>query len=413
MPTPTPAEQGPVRAPAVGRTYTTWTTDDLDVAEALTNGGSLQRAADLCWALLGDGRVWAALETRVKGLLGLPLAWEGAGDGRSSGRVIRALEGGDWYNAHSEAALTSIFAWGLLLGVGLGQRVWELRNGRWLGILRPYDARYLRWDAQRRVWVVRTEKGDVDIVLGDRRWVLYAPSCSGRPDGDERPWMYGAWRRAGRPWLLKYLALGDFGHHSQIHGSAIRTAEYDPASYENGKPPSLAIRDNLCAALGDVGADASLIPPPGLKLKLLEATARTWEMFPAQTDLAAREIVIAITGQASSTEIQQGQETGATLHGTVRGDLIRTDGQTGATFAHDQLLEDYAELNFGSRELAPWPRWKTDPPVNAQQRGAAMKALGEGIAALDAAAPDGKRVDRLAVFEQAGIPLVDAPAPTP
>jgi hypothetical protein len=63
--------------------------------------------------------------------------------------------------------------------------------------------------------------------------------------------------------------------------------------------------------------------------------------------------------------------------------------------------------------LAPWPRWKTEAPVNAKARGEAMKALGEGIAALDAAAPAGKRVDRLAVFEQAGIPLMDAPAPPP
>lgn len=38
-----------------------------------------------------------------------------------------------------------------------------------------------------------------------------------------------------------------------------------------------------------------------------------------------------------------------------------------------------------------------------------MKALGEGIAALDLVAPEGKRVDRLAVFEAAGIPLADAP----
>ena len=134
-------------------------------------------------------------------------------------------------------------------------------------------------------------------------------------------------------------------------------------------------------------------------------------MFPAQTDLAAREIVIAITGQSSSTEITEGQDTGATLHGIVRQDLIEADAGTLSTCLHDQALEDYAEFNFGSRELACWPRWKTEAPTNARARGESMKALGEGIEALDRVAPEGKRVDRLAVFEQAGIPLMDAPAP--
>jgi hypothetical protein len=411
MPTPSADERTAIAAPPVGRTFTRWTTDDLEVAEALTNGGSLQRAADLVWALLGDGRVRAASETRVKGLLRLPLAWDERGDGRSSGRVVRALAGGDWYDAHSEAALANMALWGILLGVGLAQRVWVLRGGRWLGVLKPYDARHLRWDAQRRRWRVRTAAGEVDIVPGDRRWVLYAPSCSGTPDGDERPWMYGAWRACVRPWLGKHFAWGDWMHHSEVHGSPIRT-------WENGSDanavPNKSVRDNLVNTLADIGGNTAVGPPPGIaKLTLLEAVAKTWEQFPASIAAAAVEIVVAITGQSSSTEIVAGQDTGATLHGRVRQDLIESDAETLSTCLHDQALVDYAEVNFGSRELAPWPRWKTDPPANAKARGEAMKSLGDGIQAADAAAPEGMRVDRRAVFEQAGIPLEPVPEPQP
>ena len=416
---PTTEERTVVRAPASGRTFTTWTTDDLEVAEALTAGGSLWRAADLCWALLGDGRVYAALETRVKGLLGLPLSWDESGDRRSAGRVARALEAGDWYEAHSEAALFSLLAWGLLLGVGVAQRVWRLSSsGRWIGVLKPYDARNLRWDTQRRVWIVRTEQGDVEIKDGDRRWVLYAPSCSGDPDGDEKPWMYGAWRRCGKPWLLKLLSLTDFGHHSEVHGSPIRTADYDASLASGGGVTKASVggtaksaRDELGDALSNVGSDSTVIPPAGYKIRLVEAAANTWKMFPAQSDLAAREIVIAITGQSSSTEVVQGQDTGATLHGTVRQDLIDADAETASTCLRDQALVDYAEINFGTNELAPWPRWRTEPPLDIGARGDAMKKLGDGIAALDAVAPEGKRVDRAKLFEDAGIPLEDAPLP--
>ena len=414
MPDPTATERTARATPSAGRTYTLWTPTDVEAAEALVASGSLQRAADLVWALLGDARVKAAAETRVKGLLRLPLAWEEAGDRRSSGRVARALEGGDWYLAHSEAALCSLAMWGILLGVGIAQRVWTLRNGRWLGVLKPYDARFLRWNRVRRTWVVRTADGDEDIRPGDRRWVLYAPSCSGTPDGDDRPWMYGAWRACARPWLLKYDALSDFGHHSQMHGSAIRTADFDASKAGDPKGASAkAIRDDLNNALSDIGADTSIVPAPGYTVRLVEATAKTWEMFPAQTDLAAREIVIAITGQSSSTEISEGQDTGATLHGIVRQDLIEADAQTLSTCIREQCLVDYAALNFATGELAPWPRWKTEAPVNAKARGESMKSLGEGIASLDAVAPEGRRVNRLAVFEQAGIPLEDAPDPVP
>jgi phage gp29-like protein len=150
-----------------------------------------------------------------------------------------------------------------------------------------------------------------------------------------------------------------------------------------------------------------------MALGVLEAAAKTWEMFPGAIQAAAQELVIAITGQSSSTEITQGQDTGATLHGQVRQDLIDADAQTLSTCLRERCLRDYAALNFGDAELAPWPRWKTDPPANAKARGEAMSSLGAGIEALDRVAPEGKRVDRRAVLEAHGIPLEDRPEPAP
>lgn len=403
MSTPSTEHQTVARAPSVGRSFTRWTPDDLEAAEALTAGGQLQRVADLCWALLGDGRVKAALDTRVKGLLRLPIKWDVP---RGGAKVKRALEAeGDWYAMHSEAALFSLFAWGLLLGVGIAQRVWVLRGDRWIGVLRPYNARYLRWDARRRVWVVRTETGDVDILPGNKRWVLYAPSCSGAPDGDELPWMYGAWRALGAPWLGKFFAWGDWQGYGQVHGAPIRTADLSEE-----KPPKAELVTQLGDTLGNVGGDASVIGPPGSKIRLVEAVGNTWQTFKESIAAAAVEIVIALTGQSSSTEIVEGQETGATLHGQVRRDLIGADEQTGSTCTHG-LIEDYCEVNWSDRGIATWARWDTTPPSDAKARGDAMLSLGNGIASIEAVLPPGKVLDRAAEFERAGIPLLDAPTP--
>lgn len=414
--TPTAAPSGEdlraVVGPPSGRVFTRWSTVDLEVAEALTNGGSLQRAADLCWSIMGDGRVRAGLETRVKGLLKLPLTWE-PGE-RASSAPIAKLEGGDFYTAHSEAALYVLAAWGHLLGVGVAQRVWELRDGRWIGVLKPYDARLLRWDTTARKWMIRTASGEVEIKRGDRRWVLYAPASSGAwPDGDERPWMYGAWRACSRAWLGKYFAWGDWQHHAEVHGSPIRTAELSDST-ELLELLTRKIKDDLIAQLGALGGNTAIIPPAGIKkLSLLEAVAKTWEMFPAVMDAASREIVIAITGQASSTEVQQGQETGATLHGQVRQDLIDADARTLATCLREQCLRDYCALNFEGGERAPWPKWRTDPPLNIRARGEAWKAFAEGIEAAEKVAPEGMEIDRAAAFADAGIPLRKKPDAPP
>ena len=409
MSSPSAEDRAVVRAPASGRVFADWTVDDLRIAEALTHGGSLRHAADLCWELLGDGRVHAALETRIKGLLRLPLSWEESGDGRSSGRVVKGLEKGDFYAAHSEAALFSLALWGILLGIGLCQRVWQVRNGRWVGVLKPYDVRNLRWDTQRRVWVVRTDTGDEDITPGNRRWVLYAPSCSGEPDGDERPWMYGAWRCCAAPWLGRDFCWGDWQRFNEVQASGVRVAEMDAAIRLDGPA-----KKDLANQLGTLGSDATIVPPPGVKLKLLEALAKGWESFKESIATAAAELVIAITGQASSTEIAQGQETGSTLHGKVRQDLIEGDATTLSTCLRERSLVDYAEFNYGDRELAPWPKWRTEPPVNIAARGDAFSKLAKGIAELDAVlAEDGVRVVRKPLLEAAGVLTEPLPKPAP
>lgn len=399
------------RAPHA-RSFTDWTPDDLRAADALAQSGNLRLAADLCRAMLGDSRVRGALETRVKGLLRLPVTFEESGDGRKRGRVVRALEAEeDWYNAFSEAALARVASRGIFLGVGLGQLVYAVTSrGREIPVLTPYDERWLRWDTTARKWMVQVDGGrEIEVVPGDGRWFLYAPSCAGIPSGDQRPWDDGAWRAAMKPWLLKDLTgLDDFGHHAQMHGSPIRTADVEV--FDNGKSAvSKDDRRDLANDLGDMGSDASMVPPPGVKLRLLEATAKTWEMFPAAVSMANVELAVAITGQNLSTEVNAGVGTGATLHGTIRQDLIESDAQTLSTALREQALVWWAEFNFGNRDLAPWPAWKTAPPENIEARGRGMTTLAAGIRDAESVAPEGKVVDRQALFEQAGIPLLDAP----
>lgn len=410
------------QAPREGsvRTFIEWTPTLLKSAELLADGGNLRLAADLCEALLGDDRIAAVLGARTRALLGKSVSFE-AGRGRRRRAAVRALEAGeDWWAAFPEASLSRLLSWGILLGVSPGALSWQAHTehdpsnsgaaptpqvqhgGRTLPLLDARHARHLRYDPQTSKWLLTTERGETEIVPGDGTWILYTPY------GSYRPWSQGAWRGLARWFLLKQYALTDFARHSEVHGTPIRAA-LPP----DGKEVSPKLRQQVAADLGDLGSDTGIIMPPGFDLRLIEATAKTWEMFQAQISMADKAITILLAGQNLTTDVSGGSYAAARVHEGVLADEVRSDGESLSTCLHDQVLTHWAEINFGSAQIAPWPLWDLDPPEDVSAVGAGYKALGEGIAALKATlAGTGKCIDVAALYEEHGFVLIDeAPAP--
>ena len=98
-------------------------------------------------------------------------------------------------------------------------------------------------------------------------------------------------------------------------------------------------------------------------MELLEAEAKTWEMFPKQIETANAELSILLVGQNLTSEVQGGSFAAAKIHQNVRDDLVRFDAEALATTLREQVLSWWAEFNFGDARLAPWPNWDTKPPA--------------------------------------------------
>ncbi len=366
-----------------------WSPAQIRAAEVLADGGNLRMAADLCEVLLADDRIQGVLTARTRGLLGLKVDFEKSGDGRRSGSAVKALEAGeDWWAAFPERELGALMDWGILLGVGLAQIDWTDREDapRVVPRLARWHARWLRFDWDQRRWLVAVDGGqEIEIAPGDGSWVLHTPA------GLNRPWADGAWRALSRWWLLKHMARQDFARHSEIHGTPIRAGIAPETS--NRKD-----REELASDLAGLGRDTGMVLPPGYDLKLVEATARTWEMFRAQVEMADLAIAIRLAGQNLTTDVSGGSLAAAKVHQIVRGDLIRFDAESLATTLHDQALTWWAELNFGDRRLAPWPAWPTDPPEDQLVAAQTREAQGKAITALRAAG-----VDVAPVLEEFGL----------
>jgi phage gp29-like protein len=152
-------------------------------------------------------------------------------------------------------------------------------------------------------------------------------------------------------------------------------------------------------------AGSSIALPPGVTLDLLEADANTYETFVARKDAADLGVSVAILGQNLSSEVSGPVSTGATLHGRVMQVYIDADAETLSTCVHDQALVWWAEVNFGTRDLAPWPDWDTSPPEDEAARAAVLNVVAQAINVLSNA---GAPIDVRVLLESYGVPLKDA-----
>lgn len=337
------------------------------------------------------------MTTRTRGMLRLPVEFEASGDKRRSKKAIKALEvGEDFWAAYPESELGPLLDWGILLGVGLAQNVPTTRdNGRVIPRLSRYHERWLRYNWDTRSWSVTTEGlGEAPAVAGDGRWVLHTPY------GEHRPWINGAWRSLSRWWLLKELAREDYARYSEVSGG-IRTGIGSETSTREA-------RQELANDLANLGRDTGICLPKGYDLKIVESTARTWQQFRDQIELANTAITIRIAGQNLTTNVSGGSLAAAQVHLIIRNDEIASDAEAASTTIHDQSLVYWSEWNWGDRNLAPWPLWDTSPPEDELATANARKAQADAIAALKAVG-----VDTTPILEEFGLQLDPMAQPQP
>lgn len=382
------------------RVFTQWTPPLLQSAFAAAEAGHVRSAADLCDGMLADSRIGSAFETRVGGLLGLPLSFDASsGDGRKRKKAVKALEAGeDWWAAFPEPELKQLIIWGLMFGASFGQLHPTDHDGRYVPRLEFWHPRNTRYDWPSRQWMAKIEGAarETPITPGDGQWIVYAPY------GNYRPWASGIWRGLSRWWLLKSFAQDDSGRRSEQSGTTVIEATEDSAH---------ELRKQLASDLAQAARDAVVVLPNGFKLSMLSSKETIKENQAVIVELADTAISIAILGQNLTTEIKGGSLAAAQVHAKVEVQRIRADAETASTVLHDQALEWWAEFNFGQRNLAPWPCWDTDPPTDQNERAGVLKTLGEALTSFSAL---GYEIDPEQIEEDFGVKLKKlAPPPPP
>jgi hypothetical protein len=378
-----------------------WDPAKVNVAERQADSGTYTAMADLVERLLTDDRI-EGVGDKLAGVASLPLDFEPAGEDVDPDKdpQVQALAT-DWWDFLSEDLLSHLIKVGRLGGISvLHVRGWEKGpSGRLIPDLEPWHTRNVGYDYEARTWYAITDQSmRVPFTPGDGGWVVWTPY------GAKRPASRAPWRGLALWWLLKSYAIQDWGLYSNRHGSGLYVAKNTGSARSIDNPT----RVKLGQALAALGRRGTVVLPDGFDLALVEASAKTWETFQAQIQLADRAVAIALAGQNLSTEVEGGSYAAATVHQAIESGKIHQIAQGLSTCLHSQLVTWWASLNFGDPSLAPWPRWDTTPPANRKARADELAALG-GF--LSSARTAGVALDLEALGTEFGLTLEAAPAP--
>jgi len=370
--------------------------------DSLANGQFFEMG-QLCDAYWGDDRISAILETRIDALSSFPIetaANETAKDSNLAKDIAQQVQR-EWPTWFSTPEVKRLHEWGLLLGFGIGELLWDTdRPNYWTPRLKTWDLRYCywRWDT-RSFWLI-TLDGQVEVRPGDGHWIVYAPH------GYTRPWMHGLGRAAALPFMTRTWTSRDWARWCEVHGLPIKLAivpwEADPAARE-------AFINDLCY----IGNEAVLRAEQEsgqegrrYDLKLVEAASQSWQGFQRLLERCDDNLSIRFLGQTLTTQMgKSGSYAAANVHDRIRMDRVESDAQGLGQCLSEQGVKPWAIYNFpDGATLAPSTTWSTKPPEDRASTAKTLNDLGDALNKLRKA---GLNVDLEKMATQFRLPLVD------
>lgn len=391
----------PISQPS-SRQSVQWTPGLLKQVTLRADGGDLSLLADLCEQIVADDRFGELLGQLADDVLGCDLSFE---------KDLRVIVGSaeksdeltvDWARAYDDDELKSIIVWTLVTGIGFAKHeAWvETSDGRIAPVLKWWHPQHfgfqpragtspLTGSLKDHQWHVR-EAGTgkwLPIAPGDGTWVIVTRR------GEYNPWRNGLWRGLAIWWLLKQYAMQDSGVHSERSAKTIVTT---------GEGSTLEDRRALANYIHSAGKDPVIALPEGADLKIVEVQANLEHLYHAQINLANDSAAVTILGQNLSTTVEGGSLAAAREHGRKENRRVRNAAQMLSKALRSQSISWWAEFNFGDPDLAPFPRWHTEPPQDAAAKAQMLQVAASALLTLKTA---GWKITEETVEEELGLQL--------
>jgi hypothetical protein len=228
-------------------------------------------------------------------------------------------------------------------GIGMGVAVGEIIPvpGRSYGVLRrlpPEGLRY-RWASTQGNWFYSSSAGQIPIIKGDGRWVLWEPGGT-----DAAPWERGAWIYSSRAYINKEHAILEAANF-------IRTLANPAVLTTTPQGASDTDRTSWFQAFANWGSNmVASAPVPGFDAKVLEIQGQGYKAFKDMIDTCNKELITAIAGQEVTTTGGSGFIS-SNLFQSIREDLIKETADSWAHLVNTQIIPPWVVQNYGVEAL--------------------------------------------------------------
>ncbi len=329
--------------------------------------------------MFSDSRVQAGLASRLS-ILGRPVDFRIPKKYRDSTTAKECLDAfvEAWPEMATEAVMGEMQRWGIMLGFGISQILWDTSGDYAIPHPVPWHPKYSYFHWLLRCYVAITLDGQEPIIPGDGNWILHAPH------GAYRGWMRGALGAVAPWWLGRAYALRDWMRYSERHGLPIIKLK-TPAVGDPYQQRTVAFQ------MAHLGQETVLHlpqnPPPALSydVELLEAKDTAHEGFRMLIEQCNQEITLALLAQTLTTSMPAeggSSYAAARVHAGVLQGLMEADARGLARTATTQLARPFAMMNFGRAEIAPEIVWDVTPFEDAATKAQAFMQLATAYATM-------------------------------
>ena len=408
---------------AAWRWTVAYTPERLDQIKA---GRRLAEVVQLCDDMLTDDRIHSVAFMRAQALLGAEIEFV-EGQGRKKKRALRAADAeSDLWEMLPEAEWIQMQVWGVLCNFGTGRKLWwerapirteryipRRRNGRIVPAVEFWHPRNFRLDPASQQWIAKVNVPGQSILpvdhymsFGDGEFVAFCP-WGGAGDISR-----GLWLPAAKLWLLKQHVIRSGASLGQRMSTPIKVVEF--ALGQQGINTADAggadlKRKQLVEEIFAMQRSGVVSLPPGFTMKLLGVPATSWQMLREQWTACDDAFAILWSGNNLTTSIKGGSLAASDNAQAMFTRVMKFDASGESTFLHDEVLEDWAEINFADRGAAPWPARNVDPPEDLKAKSATLLTVAQAVTALEKA---GWMVDKQLTDEAYDMNLVPGQANT-
>ena len=374
------------------RWTTVYTPERLDEIKARR---SLAEVVQLCDDMLTDDRIHSVAYMRAQALVGAEIEFL-EGQGRRKRAALKAADAeSDLWEMLPEAEWIQAQVWGTLCNFGTGRKRWwerapgsgqrfipRRRNGRIVPLFEFWHPRNFRLDPAQQQWIARTNPPgsiapvDRPMSFGDGEFVAFAP-WGGAASIDR-----GLWLPAAKLWLLKQHVIRSGASLGQRMSTPIKVVEFGIGQQGINAADIGGADEKRRALVAEVFAmqRAGVVSlPPGFTMKLLSVPATSWQMLKEQWTACDDAFAILWSGNNLTTSIKGGSLAASDNAQAMFGFVRRFDASAESTFVHDELLCDWAAVNFGSSEVAPWPCRNVEPPEDLKARALTMFTVAQAV----------------------------------